>query len=133
MKKCALLSILSFLFFASVAQAKVVTESFSEARFIELQQSGSTILVDVYATWCPTCAKQKMILEAYAAERPNADLTILKIDYDDQKEWSDKFKAPRQSTLFLFKGETRLWYSVAEQDKGVIFSELDKGLATPNK
>lgn len=100
-------------------------EPFTQKRFEQLQQAGELILIDVHATWCPTCAKQGEILEAYQNEHPDRELTILNVDFDDQKKWVKHFKAPRQSTLILYRGEERVWFSVAETDRERIFAALN--------
>lgn len=122
-----MLAMISFTFALNAVSAEVEKVPFTEERFKALQaQSDTLILLDVHAEWCPTCAKQGEALAAYQAEHPDVPLTILIIDFDDQKEWVKHFKAPRQSTLILYKGEERLWFSVAETRKGVIFDALNE-------
>ena len=41
------------------------------------------------------------------------------------------FKAPRQSTFLLFKGEEQLWFAVAEVRDAVIFDRLLRAAAAP--
>jgi thiol-disulfide isomerase/thioredoxin len=105
-------------------------ESFTQERFDELTSSGNTVLVDIYATWCPTCAKQREILEAYQSANPDSELHILEVDFDDQKDVVRQFRAPRQSTLYLYKGEEQVWFSVAETDPDTIVGEIEKALAS---
>lgn len=100
-------------------------EPFTKTRFDTLQAEGTPILVDIYATWCPTCAKQREVLETYQTANPESDLVILEVDFDDQKEWVKHFKAPRQSTLLLFDGTEQVWFSVAETRQDKIFTALD--------
>lgn len=100
-------------------------EPFSMERFESLQEEGALILVDVYADWCPTCARQQEILKRYQQERDEVDLHILTVDFDTQKNWVRHFRAPRQSTLLLYRGEEQLWFSVAETGADVIFDRLD--------
>ncbi|MDO3385848.1 thioredoxin family protein [Gilvimarinus sp. SDUM040013] len=108
------------------------TEPFSKERFDTLQSNGTPVLVDVYATWCPTCAKQRKVLEAYQAQNPESELVVLDVDFDDQKEWVKHFKAPRQSTLILFSGGKQVWFSVAETREEKIFEALNQAtMATP--
>ena len=109
-----------------MVQAAVTREPFSEERFETLQARDALVLIDVWARWCPTCAAQKKILDRYAAERPERDLHILVVDFDEQKEWVRHFRAPRQSTLLLYRGEAQLWFSVAETSVEKIFKILDR-------
>lgn len=101
-------------------------QPFNQERFAELQASGEIVLIDVYASWCPTCAKQQDALTAWQAANPDKDLHILVVDFDDDKEWVRHFRAPRQSTLLLYRGEQQFWYSVAETRPEVIAAEINK-------
>ena len=105
----------------AVAQEK---ETFTDERFEELQAEGAVILVDVWASWCPTCAQQQDVLAAFQDEHPDADFHILEVDFDDRKDLVTRFEAPRQSTLILYRGEERLWFSVAETRRDRIFDQL---------
>lgn len=112
----------------SLTWANEQTE-FTEQRFQQLQEDNALILVDVHATWCPTCARQGEILQSYLEETPEAELHILKVDFDEQKPWVRHFRAPRQSTLLLYRGDEQIWFSVAETDRDVIFKTLDEAVA----
>lgn len=100
-------------------------EPFSEARFESLQRDGALVLVDVAADWCPTCAKQAEVIRGYREARPDVPLHVLRVDFDDQKEWVSHFGAPRQSTLILYRGSERVWFSVAETDPETISAAID--------
>lgn len=108
-------------------------ETFTPERFAALQKQGALVLLDVHADWCPTCAKQQKILAEYREQYPGVPLHILQIDFDSQKQHVRQFKAPRQSTLILYRGPERIWFSVAETDPKVIFNELNKAAAAPTR
>lgn len=112
--------------FTSQSSLALDAENYSQARFEQLQSENALILVDIYATWCPTCAKQGKILEAYLEQNPESELKVLRVDFDDQKEVVKKFRAPRQSTLYLYRGSDQLWFSVAEKRKKVVFEAISK-------
>jgi len=111
-----------------VAQEK---EDFTDARFAELQAEGAVILVDIWADWCPTCAEQQRVLKSFQDENPDAKLHILQVNFDTQKPVVTRFSAPRQSTLILYRGEERVWFSVAETRRDAIFTRLNEALAEP--
>ena len=113
----------------SVVARDIIHEAFTEERFVELQAADEFVLIDVFATWCPTCAKQQKVLDAFREAHPDAPLHMLQIDFDEQKKWVKHFKAPRQSTLILYKGEQQLWFSVAETKQEKIFAALIKALS----
>lgn len=99
-------------------------EAFTEARFAELQEQGALILVDIFADWCPTCAQQQIVLNEFREDHPDLPLHTLTVDFDRQKEWVTHFGAPRQSTLIVFRGDERVWFSVAETREDVIVEQL---------
>lgn len=103
-------------------------EPFTDERFTALQEEGAVILLDVFAHWCPTCAGQQEILAEYQRQNPDAPLHILTIDFDDQKQEVRRFKAPRQSTLILYRGTEQLWFSIAETRQEKIFAALNEAL-----
>jgi thioredoxin 1 len=106
-------------------------EAFTPERFATLQEQGALILLDVYADWCPTCARQQQILSDYREKNPEVPLHVLTIDFDDQKQYVKQFRAPRQSTLILYRGKERVWFSVAETSPEVIFTALNEAAAAP--
>ncbi len=120
-----ILTTLVFVFTVSAAQA-LEKEPYSQKRFDELQASGAVVLLDVYASWCPTCAKQQAALEAYRTANPAVVFHVLVIDFDDDKEQVRQYRAPRQSTLLLYKDNKQLWFSVAETRTDVIAAAIDK-------
>lgn len=114
---------LAFLLPISPLQAQE-KEEFTDDRFQELQEEEALILVDVWAEWCPTCGQQQEILATFQDEHPEVDFHILEVDFDERKDLVTRFEAPRQSTLILYRGDERLWFSVAETNRDVIFSRL---------
>lgn len=106
-------------------------EAYTDARFAALQAQGALILLDVFADWCPTCALQQRILAEYSEQHPDVPLHTLTIDFDSQKEVVQRFRAPRQSTLILYRGTERLWFGVAETRADVIFAEINRAAASP--
>lgn len=117
---------------APAAAAALVSEPFTEARFKELQAGDGLVLVDVSATWCPTCRAQKLVLAQFQQQHPEVALTVLNVDFDDQKEWVKHFKVPRQSTLALYEGSEQVWFAVAEQREAAIFDALLKASGRPS-
>lgn len=128
MRTLSKLGLLILLIFTVNLVQALEKETFSHERFKALQASGSVILVDVYATWCSTCAKQQTALETYRKNNPEKTFHILEIDFDKQKDLVQHFRAPRQSTLLLYKGAQQFWFSVAESRPEVIAAELDKAI-----
>ena len=70
----------------------------------ELFQQGKPILLNVWATWCPTCYAEHQYLNQLAAE----GVTIIGLDYKDNNEkaikWLKDLKNPYQVVLKDEKG-----------------------------
>jgi thioredoxin 1 len=103
-------------------------EPYSEERFAALTAAGEVVLVDVFADWCSTCKRQQEIIKEYRAANPDKAFHILEVNFDSDKQLVRQLRAPRQSTLLLYSGESQFWYSVAETRPEVIAAELDKAI-----
>jgi thioredoxin 1 len=95
-------------------------QPYSEDAFEAAQRAGEPILVDVTASWCPTCARQGEILDTLLENADFSDLTVFEVDFDDQKDAVRAFRAPRQSTLVVFRGEQETGRAVAITSEGDI-------------
>lgn len=101
---------------------------FTPKAFAAAQAKGESILVDISAPWCPTCAAQKPIIDKFAADPRFKDLVIFVVDFDSQKGALRKFGAQSQSTLIVFKGADEVGRSVGSTDAVVIGALLEKAL-----
>ncbi len=122
----SLLAALFMLTALAAGAAAVEKKPFDKTRFDALRSAGEVVLVDVFADWCSTCARQQEVIKAYVADNPERELHILEVNFDRDKEWVRHFRAPRQSTLLLYSGEDQIWFSVAETRPDVIRAEFDK-------
>jgi thioredoxin 1 len=104
------------------------TVPFSDEAFKAAQKSGSPILIEIHADWCPTCKAQKPILDELTAAPKFKDLKIFRVDFDAQKPVVQQFKAQMQSTLIVFKGAAEQGRSVGDTKQASIAALLDKSL-----
>ena len=79
-------------------------KTWDAAAFAAAQAEGRPILVEIHATWCTVCARQRPIIGSLAAESRFADMVIFTVDYDSQKDVVRSFGATRQGTLIAFNG-----------------------------
>jgi thioredoxin len=96
--------------------------------FAAAQKEGKPILVDIFAAWCPVCRAQNPILTQLTREPKYKDMTVFKIDYDNQKADVRSFNAQRQSTLIVFKGDAEKGRSVGDTSPQSIEALLDQAL-----
>lgn len=88
---------------ASIAMAGEI-KPYTQTEFDKLAQEGRPVVVDVSATWCPTCKAQKPIMDGLMKQPAYKDVTLLTVDFDAEKPTLKKFKVAMQSTLVAFKG-----------------------------
>jgi thioredoxin-like negative regulator of GroEL len=101
---------------------------FSEDAFKAAQASGSPILVEIHAEWCPVCKAQDPILQKLTADPKFKDLKIFRVNFDEMKPVVRQFGAQMQSTLIVFKGGAEQGRSVGDTREASIASLLDKSL-----
>jgi thiol-disulfide isomerase/thioredoxin len=112
----------------SLPAAAAEWKPFDAAAFAQAQKDGKSILVDVFAPWCPTCRAQKPILEGLTAKPEFKDLLVLVVDFDTQKDVVRALKATAQSTLIAYKGDQETGRSVGDTNPGSIEALLDSAL-----
>lgn len=110
-----LMLVLASLFAAIPAVAAAPTwKPYDAAQFARAQEAGKTIVVDVHATWCPTCKAQAPILDALRSEPRLKNAVFVKVDFDKEKAFLREHRIPRQSTVLVFRGRRETARSVAE-------------------
>jgi thioredoxin 1 len=100
-------------------------QPFDAKEFQQAQAAGKTILVDVTASWCPTCRQQRPILQEVEKERPS--LVVYEVDFDTAKDTLKRFHVQYQSTLIVFKGAREMGRSTGETDPTQIQALVGKG------
>ncbi len=113
-----------FMFMCAAWTHAVERQPFTKALFDKAQADGVPVLIDIYAAWCPTCERQQTILSRYFREHPSSSVLTLVVDFDKDKNWVTYFKAPRQSTLYLYKNNEQRWFAVAETSTRKIEAQL---------
>ena len=126
-RRCVLsLSAAAFLtsFLPARADAPVATTFDAEA-FKATLASGRPMLVEITASWCPTCRAQRAVFADLLQEPRFADLTIYEVDFDSRKDVVRAFGARQQSTLIVFAGGKEVGRSVGETRPAHIAALLD--------
>ncbi|GCB05239.1 hypothetical protein PSUB009319_28700 [Ralstonia sp. SET104] len=98
---------------ASLAMAGEI-KPYSAQAFDQLTHAGKPVVVEVSASWCPTCKAQKPILEGLMKQPAYQDVTVLTVDFDTDKTALKKFKVGTQSTLVAFKGVSEVARTVGD-------------------
>ena len=95
-------------------------QPFTRQAFLAAQSGGKSILVEIHASWCPTCQAQKPILGKLFADPKFNSMAVFRVDFDTQKDEVRNFKARLQSTLITFKGREEIARSVGDTNPSSI-------------
>ena len=114
--------------FLIASNAMADTVGFTQSAFDQLQKEGKPILVHIHANWCPTCRAQTAIISSLLKQKDFQNLTLLRVDYDNQKEVVRTFHASQQSTLIVFKGGKEVDRSLGDTTPNGIEKLLRKTL-----
>ncbi|MDR9384179.1 thioredoxin family protein [Ralstonia sp. 11b] len=98
---------------ASLAVAGEI-KPYTPQAFDQLTHAGKPVVVEVSASWCPTCKAQKPIVEGLMKQPAYRDVTVLTVDFDSDKAALKTFKVNMQSTFVAFKGATEVGRSVGD-------------------
>lgn len=82
-----------------------------------------TVLLDFWATWCGPCRMVAPIVEEIASERE--DLTVGKIDVDEELELAAKFGITSIPTLVVMRGGEMVTAAVGYRPKADILKILE--------
>lgn len=112
----------------AAATAFATGQAFEPAVFDALRKQGKPVVVDIHASWCPTCRAQEPILSELLETPELKDLTRLTVDFDRQRSVVSAFKVQYQSTLIVFKGGREVGRSTGDTNKDSIAALLRKAL-----
>ena len=112
---------------AELPAAWAATEApFTQQAFVTAQREGKPILVEILASWCPTCAKQRPILSQLMADPSFKELVVYTVDFDSQKDVVRALGAQMQSTLVVFHGAAEKGRSTGDTNADTIKALLQQ-------
>jgi thioredoxin 1 len=117
-----------FLLLMFVSPAYAGEDAYSQASFDKLQQQGLPILVSIHADWCPTCRAQAPLISKLLQQGDYQRINALRVDFDQQKDVVQAFKATAQSTLIVFKGGKEVGRSLGDTSEDGIAKLLKNSL-----
>jgi thioredoxin 1 len=101
-----------------------VTDTTFQAEVIEAE---GPVLVDFWAPWCGPCRVVAPVLEEIAAER--SDLTIVKLNVDENQVTAANYQVLSIPTLILFKNGEVAKKIIGAYPKRKLEQELEPALA----
>ncbi len=121
-------SLLVLLSFVATTALAAETKPFDAATFAALQAANKPVLVDVYADWCPTCKQQAPIIAQLMALPEFSGYTVLKVNFDTQKDVRRTLGVSQQSTFIVYRGANEVARSTGDTSKDSIAATLRKGV-----
>lgn len=88
--------------------------------FEAAQKSGAPILIFVEAPWCPTCAKERPILQRLYETPEFGTLQVFDVDFDTSKPLLRRLGVQQQSTLIVYHGDKETARLTGATDPAVI-------------
>lgn len=83
-----------------------------------ISSADGTVLVDFWAQWCGPCKMMASVLDEIEAEHP--EITVAKVDVDENPEISSQYQITSIPTLIAFKDGSPAAVSVGYKPKNEI-------------
>lgn len=97
----------------------------TDATFADKTRTG-TVLVEFWAQWCGPCHMLSPVLDEIDRERD--DLTVLKINADENTATARDYQVMSLPTMLLFRDGVPIRQIVGARPKGRLLAELDDAL-----
>lgn len=107
----ARLIVSAFLISAATLAHALEVKPFSAAALAAAEKANQPVALQFHADWCPTCRTQDKVIQGLMTEK-GLDLTILKVNYDTERDLKRRFRVNTQSTLIVLRGQKETARSV---------------------
>ncbi len=97
---------------------EITSENFEK----EIINAEKPVIADFWAEWCGPCRMMAPVLEEISEER--SDITVAKINVDDEGELANKFNVNAIPTVILFKDGKAAATSVGYKEKEQLLKDL---------
>ena len=95
-------------------------QPYQQVAFDAAQKSGEPVLIFVEASWCPTCAKERPILQQLYGTPEFVNLKVFDVDFDTSKPLLRQLGVQMQSTLIVYHGAKETGRMTGATDPAVI-------------
>ena len=78
-------------------------EEFSADNFNRYQAAGEPVLIEIYASWCPTCKAQHEAFEDLEAMGQRPAIRAIRVDFDDHEEFRKSLGIYYTGALLIYQ------------------------------
>lgn len=114
-------------FTLSFGAAALEIRPYSAAALQAAQQAGQPVALHFHADWCPTCRSQEKTFQSFKGDA-KLPMTLLVVNYDQERELKRALKVRAQSTLVVYRGAQETRRSGGETDAAALRATLASAL-----
>ena len=122
------LIIASVLFLTAGFASALDIESYTQEKHANLQAQNKPTALHFHAGWCSTCAAQESVFKSLESSSDLKGITLLVVDFDDNKALRSQLKVKSQSTIIVYKGKNEVARSAGDAGADSVKALLSKGL-----
>lgn len=93
----------------------------------EVIKSGSVVLVEFYASWCPHCKRMMPVVEQ-VKELLEGRVPVYQFDIDENEALADNEKVKSIPTFIIYSEGREVWRQSGEIDGEVLLSKVESYL-----
>lgn len=112
---------------ASQAFALTITP-YSAPALKAAQSAGKPVALHFHANWCSTCRAQEKAFQSLKAAPALKDVTLMVVDYDQEKPLRKALSVRSQSTVIVYKGDKQTAMLAGETETAALQQALKSAL-----
>ena len=101
---------------------------FDQAKFDAALAQGKPVIVDFWASWCPTCKQQKPIVRSLLKQKKLQPVLFFVADFDTEEALKQRLGVTMQSTFVVFKGGKEVGRATGQTQPQEIAALFEKAL-----
>ena len=110
------------------SSAWAATMQYDAKSFKAAQESGKTIALEFFASWCPTCKAQNASLKEIETQAAFKDVVFVTADFDKDTELKKAFGVTGQSAFVVLAGQKEVNRSTGKTAAADLSKQVSEGI-----